>query len=120
MQTEFAAIAAPVYQSRRLCSFVDVVLKTVEVFAPFTGCGMELSSSRGHAKLAAIQLFTKLLRPSCAARLSQFTGCGERLLGNESGLLTNCQQARDTVRISPQPHRCPKWWTAKEKSFWPW
>jgi hypothetical protein len=60
MQTEFTAIAAPVrllvpiYQSRRLCSFVDVILKTVEVFAPFTGCGMELSSSRGHAILAAI------------------------------------------------------------------
>jgi hypothetical protein len=69
MQTEFTAIAAPVrlsvpiYQSRRLCSFVDVILKTVEVFAPFTGCGMELSSSRGHAILAATQLFTKLLRP---------------------------------------------------------
>ena len=49
MQTEFAAIAAPVrlsapiYQSRRLCSFVDVALKTVEVFGPFAGCGMELS-----------------------------------------------------------------------------
>ena len=66
MRAEFTAIAAPIYQSRRLCSFVDVILRTVEVFAPFTGCGMELSSSRGHAILAAIQLFTKLLRPSCA------------------------------------------------------
>ena len=34
MQTEFTAIAAPIYQSGRLCSFVDVVLKTVEVYVP--------------------------------------------------------------------------------------
>jgi len=34
MQTVFTAIATPIYQSRRLCSFVDVILKTVEVYAP--------------------------------------------------------------------------------------
>ena len=120
MQTGFTAIAAPIYQSRRLCSFVDVILKKVEVYAPSQLVARNRAAravrDTGHDPVFDKALAAKL-RP---AHFSQFTGCGERLLANESGLLTNCQQAADTVRVSPQPHRCPKWWTAKERSFWPW
>ena len=100
MQTGFAAIAAPVrlsapvYQTKCLCSFVDVALKAVEVFGPLCACGKELSSTRTTRVLAAIQLFTKLLQPSCGRHACRNSRLRERFLRDESGLLTNCQQAR--------------------------